>query len=124
MSQIATSKFAPTRGGTRKLPTAFTEHGAIMAASVLNTRRAVETSVYIVRAFVRMRDALAGHKELSRKLDELERRTQILSTKHDALAEETRSQLGQIVQALRQLMSPAPSPKRRPIGFVTPAETT
>jgi hypothetical protein len=121
ISQIATSKpSAPGRGGTRKPPMAFTEHGAIMAASVLNTARAVETSVYIVRAFVRMRDALASHKELSRKLDELEKRTQTLASRHDALAEETRAQLAQIVHAIRQLMNPMVTPKRRPIGFVTP----
>jgi len=120
MSQIATSKKGKMgRGGTRKPPLAFTEHGAIMAASVLNTPRAIETSVFIVRAFIRMRDALASHKELARKLDELEERTQTLSNKHDALASNTRSQLREIVQALRQLMTPQ-LPKRRPIGFVTP----
>jgi outer membrane murein-binding lipoprotein Lpp len=122
ISQIATSKNGrPGRGGTRKLPLAFTEHGAIMAASVLNTPRAIETSVFIVRAFIRMRDTLAGHKELASKLDELEKRTQALSSKHDALASDTRAQLRQIVHALRQLMTPRP-PKRRPIGFVTPAD--
>jgi ORF6N domain len=120
MSQIATSKKGKMgRGGTRKPPLAFTEHGAIMAASVLNTPRAIETSVFIVRAFIRIRDALASHKELARKLDELEERTQTLSNKHDALASNTRSQLREIVQALRQLMTPQ-LPKRRPIGFVTP----
>jgi small-conductance mechanosensitive channel len=66
-----------------------------------------------------MRDALASHKELGRKLDELEERTQALSDKHDALAADTRSQLRQIVHALRQLMAP-PAAKPRPIGFVTP----
>jgi hypothetical protein len=122
MSQIATSKNGRSgRGGTRKPPLAFTEHGAIMAASVLNTPRAIETSVFIVRAFIRMRDALASHKELARKLDELESRTQALSSRHDALATNTRAQLREIVHALRQLMTPQ-LPKRRPIGFVTPAE--
>lgn len=122
MSQIAISKDGrPGRGGTRKPPLAFTEHGAIMAASVLNTPRAIETSVFIVRAFIGMRDALASHKELAGKLDELEKRTQALSSKHDALASNTREQLRQIVQALRQLMTPQ-VPKRRPIGFVVPQE--
>jgi hypothetical protein len=120
MSQFATSKNGRLgRGGTRKPPLAFTEHGAIMAASVLNTPRAIETSVFIVRAFIRMRDALATHKELAGKLDQLERTTQQLACKHDALASSTRVQLRQIVHALRQLMTP-PAPKRRPIGFVTP----
>jgi len=123
ISQIATSKSGPPgRGGTRKLPLAFTEHGAIMAASVLNTARAIETSVFIVRAFVRMRDTLAGHKVLARKLEELEKRTEALSSSHAALASETRAQLGQVVDALRKLMAPQ-LPKKRPIGFVTPPDT-
>jgi hypothetical protein len=115
MSQIATSKGG--RGGTRKLPLAFTEHGAIMAAAVLNTARAIQTSVYVVRAFVQMRDALAGHNDLAKKLAELEKRTELVSSRHDALAAETRSQLKQIIDAIRRLMEPPPS-KRRPIGFV------
>ncbi|HXF75083.1 MAG TPA: ORF6N domain-containing protein, partial [Methylomirabilota bacterium] len=72
-SQIATLERG--RGRHRKyLPWVFTEHGAIMAANVLNSRRAVEASVYVVRAFVRLRRAVASHKELARKLAELERR--------------------------------------------------
>lgn len=71
-SQFATSSFE--HGGRRKLPNAFTEHGAVMAASVLNTPRAVEVSVYVVRAFVRLREAFALHEDLARKLDEIERR--------------------------------------------------
>jgi hypothetical protein len=59
-------------GGRRKPPYAFTEHGAIMAASVLNTPRAVEMSVFVVRASVRLRMLLATHKELAAKLTELE----------------------------------------------------
>jgi hypothetical protein len=93
-------KFSPA------LPNAFTEHGAIMAASVLSTERAVEVSVYVVRAFVRLREMLAGHKELAAKLSELEERVQ----DHD---EAIRS----VVAAIRQLMEPpAPDPVRK-IGF-------
>ena len=66
MSQSAISK--PVRGGRRKLPLVFTEHGAIMAASVLNSPRAIEMSVYVVRAFVRLREVLAGNEQLARKL--------------------------------------------------------
>ena len=66
-SQIATSSW----GGKRKPPRAFTEHGAIMAATVLNSRRAVEVSVYVVRAFVQMRETLASHKQLAVRLNEL-----------------------------------------------------
>ncbi|MBC7604997.1 MAG: ORF6N domain-containing protein, partial [Ramlibacter sp.] len=74
-SQFATSSW----GGTRKPPLLFTEHGAIMAAAVLNSDRAVEMSVYVVRAFVQLREVLSSHKALTQKLDELERRV----THHD-----------------------------------------
>ena len=85
------------------MPYAFTEHGAIMAASVLNTPRAVEMSVYVVRAFIRLRQMLASNAELARKLAALER-------KYDA-------QFKVVFDAIRELMSP-PEPKRkRPIGF-------
>ena len=71
-SQIVISK--SSRGGRRYAPYAFTEHGAIMAASVLNSPRAVEMSIYVVRAFLRLRETLATHKELAAKLAELEQR--------------------------------------------------
>lgn len=112
MSQIAISK----RGGMRKLPLAFTEHGAIMAAAVLNTPRAVQVSVFVVRAFVRLREALIGHKDLVRKLDELERKTASLALRHDELSTKTHAQFKQVIE-----MAPIPQP-RRPIGFVTPKE--
>jgi hypothetical protein len=70
-SQFATSKLE-RRGGRRTLPTAFTEHGALMAASVLNSPKAVEMSIQVVRAFVRLRHLLASHHQLAAKLDELE----------------------------------------------------
>jgi hypothetical protein len=71
-SQIATSK--KTRGGRRYMPYAFTEHGAIMAATVLNSERAVQMSVFVVRAFVRLREMLATNRRLAGKIDELENR--------------------------------------------------
>jgi phage regulator Rha-like protein len=117
-SQIATSSLAEW-GGRRYPPYAFTEHGALMAANILNSPRAIEVSIYVVRAFIRLRATIATHKELARKLDELERRTAELASKHDALASDTKSQLTQVIAALRQLMS-RPEPTRRPIGFVTP----
>ena len=86
-------------------PYAFTEHGAIMAATVLNSPRAVEMSVYVVRAFVRLRELLASNTALARKLDELERKYQ----HHD-------DAIKAILSAIRELMNPLP-PKRRPIGF-------
>ena len=91
---------------SKSLPYAFTEHGALMAASVLNTKQAVEVSVFIVRAFVKLRQTIAAHKELARKLSQIERR---LST-HD-------SQIMALVQAIRQLTSQETVPERRRIGF-------
>jgi hypothetical protein len=105
MSQIATSKRG--RGGLRKRPLAFTEHGAIMAATILNSPRAVEVSVFVVRAFVQMREALTANREIGRRLDELERK---VGTHDRAIA--------QIFDALRLLTSPSAAPKRRRIGFL------
>ena len=84
------------------LPYAFTEHGAIMLASVLSTPIAVQANVHVVRAFVRLREVLANHKELARKLEELEK-------KYDA-------QFKVVFDAIRQLMAP-PEKSRRSIGF-------
>ena len=92
-------------GGARYRPYAFTEHGAIMAATVLNSPRAVEMSVYVVRAFVQLRELLASNTALARKLNELEGKLK----NHD----ET---ITAILSAIRELMNPPP-PKRRPIGF-------
>ncbi len=100
-SQNVTSK----RGGRRYLPLAFTEHGAIMAASVLNSDRAVEMSVYVVRAFVQLRSVLLDHKVLADKLDALERRV----SHHD-------NSLAEVIEAIRALMV-QPKPANRPIGF-------
>ncbi len=86
-------------------PYAFTEHGAIMAATILNSPRAVEMSLYVVRAFVRLRELLASNTALARKLDELERKY-----KHHDEA------ITAILSAIRQLTNP-PQPKRRGIGF-------
>jgi hypothetical protein len=100
-SQFATSSW----GGRRKLPLAFTEHGAIMAASVLNSDRAVEMSVYVVRAFVQLRAVLLDHKALADKLAALERRV----SHHD-------NSLSEVIDAIRALMA-QPKPANRPIGF-------
>ena len=97
MLQNATSK---GRGGRRKPPIAFTEHGAIMAASVLNSAVAVKASVFVVRTFVRLRSMLAAHRDLARKVEALER-------KYD-------SQFKSVFDAIRALMEPpeGPEPKR------------
>ncbi len=112
-SQFATSSW----GGRRKLPLAFTEHGAIMAATVLNTPRAVEVSVYVVRAFVRLRELVTSHRDLARRLDEIEQRTEAMAMRHDTFSRNTKNQLKHVFDALRELMSPPEAPKR-PIGFV------
>jgi len=106
---------------SRSMPFAFTEHGAMMAGFVLNTPRAVEMSVYVVRAFARLREVLASNRELAAKLDALERKTELLSLQHEAFAGNTRAQIKQVFDALRQLMTP-PDPPKRPIGFVTADE--
>jgi ORF6N domain len=118
-SQFATSNTAARRGGRRYLPYAFTEYGALMAATVLNSPQAIEVAIYIVRVFVSLRQTLAAHRDLAVKLEALERRTEALAVKHDALANETRTQFKDVIEALRRLMLPA-VPSRRPIGFVTP----
>ena len=102
-SQIATSSW----GGKRKPPLAFTEHGAIMAATLLNSPRAIEVSVLVVRAFVQMRAALVAHKEIARPLDALERK---VGTHDHAVT--------QILDAIRQLTQPPETPKRRRIGIL------
>ena len=103
--------------GLRRPPYAFTEHGALMAASVLSSPRAVEMSLYVVRAFAQLREMLATHKDLATKLATLERQMQSLALKHDKLAQNTRLQLKQVFDALHELMRP-PEPPKRPIVFV------
>jgi phage regulator Rha-like protein len=99
------------RGQHRKyLPYVFTEHGAIMAATLLNSPRAVEVSVYVVRAFVQLREFLASNKDLARQLRVLEQRIEKKLTNHDQA-------IADVVATLKQLMSPANTTKRR-IGFV------
>src|SRR5204862_2355174 len=96
-------------GGRRKLPWAFTEHGAIQAANVLNSPRAIAMGIYVVRAFVQLREVLASNKDLARKLAALERSLVALDLK-------TRRQFKEVYEAIRALMNPPP-PKRRSIGL-------
>ena len=103
-SQIVISK-TERRGGRQYLPFAFTEHGAVMAASILNSPKAVEMSILVVRAFVRLRQFLATHRQVSAKLDELER-TVAAHDKH----------IVTLFDAVRSLMATPEKPKRR-IGF-------
>lgn len=98
-SQIVTSS---DWGGRRYPPYAFTEQGVAMLSSVLRSQRAIHVNIEIMRAFIRLRQMLASHAELARKLDAMER-------KYDA-------QFKVVFDAIRQLMTP-PEPKRRPVGF-------
>jgi len=91
-------------------PNAFTEHGAIMAAAILNSPRAVEMSVFVVRAFVKLRELVRSHRGLARKLSALERSLVNLDA-------ETRRQFEEVREAIRQLHGPAAAVKRRPLGF-------
>ena len=104
ISQNAISK--PRRGGRTKLPRVFTEHGALMAASILNSDRAIAMSVYVVRAFVEMRETLMANAAILKRLAEIDK-TLVLhgSALHD------------IYQKLLPLLSPPPQPPRRQIGF-------
>ena len=94
----------------KSLPFAFTEHCAIQASNVLATPQAVEMGVYLVRAFVRLREVLTSSRELAAKLDPLEQKTEWLSLQHDTLAGNTRAQFKQVFEALRQLMAAAGPP--------------
>ena len=102
-SQIATSTF---HGGRRYRPWVFTEHGALMLASVLNSEIAVQASVRVVRAFVRLREMVAANAQLAAKLKELDRRFD----SHDQA-------IANLFAALKQLLEPSKPPKRREIGF-------
>ncbi len=93
-------KFSPVN------PRAFTEHGAIMVASVLNSPKAIAVSVFVVRAFVQLREAIAEHKELAKKIAQMERKL----GDHD-------EKIMVLVEAIKQLMDTKPPPKTRRIGF-------
>ncbi len=108
-SQIVTSKTG--RGGRRYLPKAFTEHGAIMAATVLNSKRAIEMSIFVVRAFVQMRQATVFNQHVVSKLAELEARLD----GHDG-------EIQGLVDAIRELIEPLPANNRR-IGFEVPPDS-
>ena len=106
-SESLTSHFAMSKGsgGRRTLPYAFTEHGVVMLSSVLNSERAVQMKILIVRAFVKLREMLATHKDLARKIEDLDRKQK-----------EHGEQLGAVYSIVKQLINPPEKPKRR-IGF-------
>lgn len=103
-SQIAMSK--PGSGGRRTLPWAFTEHGALQASNVLSSPKAVAMSVYVIRAFIRLREVLTENQVMARRMAEVEK---TLVT-HDAA-------LRDIYQRIKPLLLPPPDPPRKKIGF-------
>jgi hypothetical protein len=110
ISQIAISS---SHGGRRKLPYAFTENGAIMAANVLNSPEAVRMSVFVVRAFVKMRDLLGGTKELARQLADLEKKLTARLDVHESV-------IVNVLRRVMEILDPPPlppAPPRRRIGF-------
>jgi hypothetical protein len=115
ISQIAISS---SHGGRRKLPYAFTENGAVMAANVLNSPAAVRMSVFVVRAFVRMRELLGGTKELAKQLADLEKKLTARLDGHE-------SAIVDVLQRLMQILDPPPpepEPPRHRIGFYVEPE--
>jgi hypothetical protein len=108
-SQIATSNIG--RGGRRYTPYAFTEHGVAMLSSVLSSERAVELNILIIRAFVRLREYLSTHKDLARKLEDVEH----TQREHGAHIE-------QIYGYIQQLLAPPPESSKRRIGFAAGKE--
>lgn len=108
ISQIAISKTG--RGGRRKLPYVFTEHGVAMLSAVLKSERAVQMSIFIVRAFIKVREMLATHADLAQKIDEIERKQK-----------EQGDQLSSVYSVVKQLINPPETPKKK-IGFTTAAK--
>ena len=102
---------------SKSLPYAFSEHGAIQAANVLASSQAVEMGIYIVRAFVHLRQAADLHKDLAKRLTDLEEQTAKLDMRHDNFSQTTRIQLKQVFDALKALTT-QPDSVKRPIGFV------
>jgi hypothetical protein len=106
---------------TRALPYAFTEYGAVALANVLSSAQAVEMGIYVVRAFIRLRQEASVNVDLAKRLDELEDKTERLAMSYDTFSRNTRAQLKQVFDALRELMTP-PDPPKRSVGFVTHEE--
>lgn len=102
---------------SKVLPYAFTEHGAMQAANVLASTQAIAVGIYIVRAFVRLRELITSHKELAARLNELENHAHLLTLKQETFERHTRDELKAIITALRALMATKET-ARRPIGFI------
>ncbi len=131
MFQLSAEEFANLRsqfvtsssgyGGRRYAPYAFTEQGVAMLSSVLNSPRAIAINIEIMRAFVQVRSMAATHQDLAKQLTELQDKTESLAMSHETFSRNTKVQLREVFETLRELMTPPPSPKR-PIGFVHPQD--
>ena len=131
MFQLSAQEFANLRsqsvissaghGGRRTAPYAFTEQGVAMLSTVLGSPRAIAVNIEIMRTFVRVRALAATHGDLAKRLAELEEKTEALAMNHDTFSRNTRKQLKEVFDALRELMTP-PDPPKRPIGFVHPED--
>jgi ORF6N domain len=121
-SQTVTSNTG--RGGRRTAPYAFTEQGVAMLSTVLGSARAIAVNIEVMRTFVRVRQLAATHSDLAKRLSELEDKTEALALNHDTFSRNTRNQLKQVFDALRELMTPPepPPPPKRSIGFITPED--
>ena len=131
MFQLSAQEFANLRsqfvtsssgyGGRRYAPYAFTEQGVAMLSSVLNSQRAIAINIEIMRAFVQVRSMAATHQDLAKQLAELQDKTESLAMSHETFSRNTKAQLREVFETLRELMTPATAPKR-PIGFVHPLD--
>jgi hypothetical protein len=131
MFQLSPEEFANLRsqfvtsssgyGGRRYAPYAFTEQGVAMLSTVLGSPRATAINIAIMRTLVKVRALAATHQELAKRLGELEEKTESPSMQHDTFSRNTRAQLKQIFDAIRELLTPTEPPKR-PIGFVQPED--
>ena len=110
------------RGGRRTAPYAFTEQGVAMLSSVLGSPRAIAVNIAIMRTFVRVRELSMSHNDLAKQLNALEEKTEMMALQHDSFARNTRVQLKQVFDAIRELMTPPEPQKKRPIGFITGEE--
>jgi hypothetical protein len=107
--QIGTSSW----GGTRKMPLAFTEQGIAMLSGVLNSKRAIQVNIAIMRAFVQIREMLLTHKELASKIETLE----LKYKNHDMKLADHDAHIAAIFEAIKQLVMPLSEPDKRRIGF-------
>jgi hypothetical protein len=109
------------RDGRRTAPYVFTEQGVAMLSSILSSPRAIAVNIEIMRTFVRIRELATSHDDLAKRLNELEEKTEALALQQDNFNRNTRAQLKQVFDAIRELMTP-PNPAKRQIGFVIAEE--